>query len=94
MTDKLLIDRLISGMEAVCVRGEATAVDAALWHALRLWRDKLPELDGYFHKAFRQCDVLGNGDADMVMWHLLDGSELFWKVFNGEFAADGKQEET
>ena len=78
------IDRLLSRMEEEIEAGgsKASPVEKALWHALRFWRNDLPELDGYFHKAFRQTDVLDCADANMILWHLLDGSKLFWKLFN------------
>lgn len=56
--------------------------DRALFILLNKNRDKLPALDDYFHKAFRQIDVTDSGTTDMVIWHLLGGSELFWKCFD------------
>lgn len=55
--------------------------DRALWHALTRWKDNLPELDDYFHKAFRQCDVTDDGHTDMVIWCLLNHSKRFWRLF-------------
>lgn len=34
----------------------------------------------WFHKAFRQTDVTGNGDIDMAIWHLLQKASLFWQI--------------
>ena len=56
-------------------------VDRALWCLLKRWEDKLPYLDGYFHKAFRQVDVTDDGHTDAAIWHLLNVSKLFWRVF-------------
>ena len=61
--------------------------DRALYHALRRWQTELPVPDHYFHKAFRQCDVVdttvahGGGHGDMVLWCLLSQSKLFWQIF-------------
>lgn len=52
--------------------------ERALFQALSRHVDRLPKLDYYFHKAFRQVDVTGNGHDDMVIWCLLNQSELFW----------------
>lgn len=57
------------------------SVDIALWHLLKRHEEKLPALDGYFHKAFRQTDVCGTAHDDMAIWHLLQSSNLFWSVF-------------
>ena len=56
-------------------------VDKALWHLLKRHEEKLPALDGYFHKAFRQIDVCDTAHDDMAIWHLLQSSHLFWSVF-------------
>lgn len=72
--------------------------DRALYHALAHWHEqgKLPKLDGYFHKAFRQVDVTDSGHMDMVIWNLLNGSDLFWRLYEkvqGEKETDGKKNE-
>lgn len=39
------------------------------------------DLSGYWlHKALRQIDVTECGDMDMVIYHLLHQSTLFWKL--------------
>lgn len=68
------LDRFLSLLEE---RSTCKSVDRALWHLLCEYRDRLPVLDGYFHKAFRQCDVLPSGKLDMVAWHLIQASTLF-----------------
>lgn len=55
--------------------------DRALFHLLKRWENELPELDGYFHKAFRQTDVTDSGHTDMAIWCLLHHSKIFWKLF-------------
>ena len=55
-------------------------IDCALWHSLNLWKDDLPPLDDGFHKKFRQVNVTDSGHGDMIIWHLLDASELFWDL--------------
>lgn len=57
-------------------------VELALYHMLRHYQDDLPDLDddSGFHKAFRQRDILPSGDLDMVVWHLLAQSDLFWQI--------------
>ena len=64
--------------------------DRALWHMLMRWRERLPELDGYFHKCFRQCDVTDTGHEDMVIHCLLSQSVRFWKVFE-KHRVDGEK---
>lgn len=55
--------------------------DRALFHLLKRDKDNLPELNDYFHKAFRQTDVLEDGNLDSAIWHLLSDSTLFWRLF-------------
>ena len=55
--------------------------DRALWSLLERWKDRLPELDGYFHKCFRQCNVTDSEHEDAAIHSLLNISERFWKVF-------------
>lgn len=76
MTKKeMLLERLFDES-----RGKPT--DRALWHLLTRWQGQLPDLDGYFHKAFRQVDVSDDGDTDMAIWNLLNHSRLFWNIFD------------
>lgn len=35
---------------------------------------------GFFHKWFRQTDVLPEAELDMVAWHLIHASKGFWSV--------------
>lgn len=56
-------------------------LNKALWHILTEYKDKLPELNDYFHKAFRQCDITESGHIDMVIHSLLDASTIFWEIF-------------
>ncbi len=60
---------------------EEDQVERALYFMLRQHADSLPELDHYFHKAFRQVDVTGSSDADVAIWLLLGKCKVFWKLF-------------
>ena len=60
---------------------QSKSSDMALYHLLRRWKDSLPTLDVNCHKSFRQHDTTSDGDTDMAIWHLLDGSVLFWKLY-------------
>jgi hypothetical protein len=57
--------------------------DRALLILLDRYRDELPSVDEYFHKAFRQVDVIedGEGSLDMAIWHLIGDSKLFWDAW-------------
>lgn len=55
--------------------------DRALFHLLKLHKDRLPKLDDYFHKAFRQVDVTDSGECDMAIWCLLQDAPIFWDCF-------------
>ena len=57
--------------------------ERALWHMLTRWKDELPEIvpGDWFHKAFRQVDVLGSGEEDMVVWCLLYDVTIFWDIY-------------
>ncbi len=58
--------------------------DRALFHLLDRFREDLPPLDGYFHKCFRQCDVLDlghGGHIDAAVHSLLYEADLFWRLF-------------
>jgi hypothetical protein len=72
------LNRLLELLDEKTKDGKNPA-DRALWHLLLQWKDKLPKLDYYFHKAFRQLDVTSDGHTDMAIWCLLHRSELFWE---------------
>lgn len=55
--------------------------ERALWHLLTKFKDVLPEMNDYFHKAFRQTDVTDDEHADMAIWCLLQDAPVFWKLF-------------
>ncbi len=61
--------------------------EMSLYILLEEYKDKLPVLDYYFHKAFRQVDVTDNGLIDSVIWQLLQGANIFWSVF-GKFKVE------
>lgn len=56
------------------------AADRALYLMLEKHIDELPSYDDRFIKMFRQCDITDCGKSDMVIYHLLNQSEKFWKV--------------
>lgn len=56
-------------------------IEYCLLNMLIEHKDKLPDFDDYFHKAFRQCDVTESGHHDMVFWHLLNTCSIFWVLF-------------
>jgi len=67
--------------------------DVALYWLLSRWKDELPALNGYFHKAFQQVDCVdrdhGEGCVDMAIHALLDESDLFWEMFGRFTGRDG-----
>jgi hypothetical protein len=73
------ITRLLELFEEKTKDGNNQA-DRALWHLLSQWEDRLPKLDHYFHKAFRQADITNDGHTDMAIWCLLNQSTLFWEL--------------
>lgn len=75
------IDRLIELLDIETRKWNYDRADRALYCLLKGYKDQLPELDGYFHKAFRQVDVTDNGCLDSAIWNLLNGSTLFWRLF-------------
>ena len=64
----------------------ASRLDRTLYLMLKRWVDEIPDYDpenpGNFVKMFRQIDVVdeenGQGEMDLVIWHLLNCTELFW----------------
>lgn len=55
--------------------------DRALYLLLLNNKNRLPDLDGRFHKTFRQTDVAKTGEEDMAIHHLINFSSVFWEVF-------------
>ena len=62
---------------------ETRMVDRALLNILAECHEqqRLPELNGYFHTAFRQIDIFESGRLDMVAWCLLNSCKLFWECW-------------
>lgn len=77
MTERAV--RLVELMDKA-TQGESNA-DRALYCLLKRYQDVLPELDDYFHKAFRQTDVTDSGYTDSAIWHLIGESQVFWRCF-------------
>jgi hypothetical protein len=61
---------------------ELYSVDRALLCLLEEFEKNLPELDNYFHKAFRQVDVTDSGRIDAAIWQLIGLSDTFWEAFD------------
>ena len=78
---KPILRGIIDKMDAA---ENATRVDRMLVLMLERWFDEIPEFEAdNFHKMFRQADVVdfkGGGEMDMVIWHLLHESNLFWEI--------------
>lgn len=74
------IDKLLKLLNEETINGNKPS-DRTLFHLLSHWKDVLPKLDNYFHKAFRQTDVTESGHIDMAIWYLLNESILFWEIF-------------
>lgn len=68
------------------LNGNAKSVDKALFIILEKHKKTLQQIlsdcDGptQFHKIFRQADVI-DCTTDMVIWHLLHASDLFWIIY-------------
>ena len=65
--------------------------DYALLSLLKEYKDYLPELNYYFHKAFRQCDITPSGKIDSAIYCLLHASKIFWQTFD-EVLNENKKE--
>lgn len=86
------------------VRNSQSRADDALYNMLSMFRDEIHPLvrePHYFHKAFRQIDVVTSfrksnedydGCIDSVIYDLIHASELFWPMFCNEFLADDEDE--
>jgi len=61
-------------------------IEMALYNALKIWKDEIPKFQDSFQTIFRQMDVIqqGKGAADILIYHLLNKSKLFWKLFHIE----------
>lgn len=55
--------------------------ERALYLLLDGYKEKLPEPDDNFHKAFRQWDVTDNSCVDMAIWQSIQQSKVFWRCF-------------
>lgn len=55
--------------------------ERALFILLDEYKDRLPELNYNFHKAFRQMNII-DPVHDAVIWYLLDSAEIFWVCFH------------
>ena len=58
-------------------------LESALHELMEKYSDDISHvaLDDYFHKAFRQIDVVQEPGIDGVIWNLLQQVRAFWVVF-------------
>jgi len=77
MNDK--IEQFLKIMECE-TRDGSSNIERALYHILKENQAILPPLNDRFHKTFRQVDVTDSPHVDMVIWHLLNESALFWTI--------------
>ena len=84
------MDRLLKEFDEATVNNwddKNHYADRALYHALLRWEDSIPPLeqlkeqDTNFHKIFRQTDVTESGHTDMIIWCLLEQSQVFWQIY-------------
>lgn len=77
MDDKLKIKEFLDLFEKRVKTSDSYA-SRALYKLLKEYESKLPNIDDYFHKAFRQIDVTDSGNIDMAIWLLINESDDFW----------------
>lgn len=98
------MDRFVKMFDqATKARQDDDPTSRALYHMVNAFRYELPDLDGRFHKGFRQYDVLdvetspsAGGSVDMAFWNMLNASDLFWRIYEkaqGEEKGGGDGEE-
>ena len=58
------------------------SIDRVLYLLLRAHENDIPNSASWFHKAFRQVDVTGNGSVDMAIWHAIHMSKLICPVID------------
>ena len=77
---QLFVDRFGNYVKS----GRCEVSDAALAHLLIAFRKQLPLAPNYatFIKLHRQVDVTDNGNVDMALWNLLNGSITAESIFN------------
>lgn len=84
---EMTFDEMLVAYEKVIDKNPSD-LEYALWFTLKAFRSEIKELYErditYFHKAFRQVNVVTLPYIDSVLWHLLSASEMFWEVINPE----------
>lgn len=66
-------------------REQMSSIDIALVNLLLAFDEEIAYLYDtpyWFHKAFRQVDVVSISGIDSAIWNLLYVSTLFWEVFD------------
>jgi len=88
-----LLDKLIEGLER-------KDTDKALMYLLKAFRLEVCELlyidkswyPEWFHKAFRQIDVVSVRGVDMVFYQLIENaSDKYWRLFDGIVTAEARK---
>lgn len=72
---------------------DLSGFERGLYFLLKEFESNLPEIDDYFHKAFRQIDVTNSGKIDMAIWNALQESNIFWECFAIVTSKDNKDDE-
>lgn len=71
-------------------------IENSLYHLLKRFKNDLPLVNFYFHKAFRQTDVIdiknGEGEIDIAIYNLLCISKLFWMCYEETIKELGEEE--
>ena len=80
MNDKVKIKQFLELFEKRTKTSDSYA-SRALYKLLSEYESKLPNIDDYFHKAFRQIDVTDSGNIDMAIWFLIHESDDFWYCY-------------
>ena len=73
-----------------------SGVDVALANLLIAFDDQIAYLydtPEFFHKAFRQVDVVNIPGIDSAIWNLLYDSKLFWEIFDKKTKINESQKE-
>ncbi len=80
MNDQVKIKQFLELFEKRTKTSDSYA-SRALYKLLKEYESDLPDIDGYFHKAFRQTDVTDSANIDMAIWLLINESDDFWYCY-------------
>lgn len=79
-SDKLKIKQFLELFEKRTKTSDSYT-SKALYSLLKKYESELQNIDGYFHKAFRQVDVTDSGHIDTAIWCLIHESDDFWYCY-------------